>query len=99
MVLESKKGQGIGAHLLIRGRVQGVGYRFFTQDLAQNFGLAGWVRNLPDGNVEAFAQGPRAVIEVFIDLLEQSPSMARVEAITVDWQSPSDQYTSFSILS
>jgi acylphosphatase len=87
------------AHLLIRGRVQGVGYRFFVQDVARALGLAGWVRNLPDGNVEAFAEGSRPAIEMFIEKLEQGPSMAHVESIAVDWQSPQNHGAAFSILS
>jgi acylphosphatase len=90
--------ESVAARLLIHGRVQGVGYRFFAQELAGIFGLPGWVRNLPDGNVEVFVEGPRPVIEVLIERLENGPSMARVENVTVDWQSPQGRYDSFSIL-
>lgn len=94
-MIESKS----AAHLLVHGRVQGIGYRFFTQDLASRLGLAGWVRNLPDGNVEAFVEGPRQAIETFVEELKKGPPMARVESIAVDWQSPQDHGSSFSIIS
>ena len=98
MVRESEAGPGIAAHLLVHGRVQGIGYRMFTQELAAIFGLKGWVRNLPDGNVEVYAEGPRQVIEVFIERLEKGPSMARVEYVNVDWHAPQGHYPSFSIV-
>jgi acylphosphatase len=97
MVRKSQTGEGIGAHLVIHGRVQGVGYRFFTQDLAETLGLVGWVRNCPDGTVESYVEGPRSVLEAFIKRLEEGLSMARVESINADWQPPRGGHTSFSI--
>ena len=88
----------IAAHLRISGRVQGVGYRFFVQEIAQNLGLAGWVRNLPDGNVEAYAEGPRPTIETFIKQLENGPPLSRVEQISADWQPAEGRHAAFSIL-
>jgi acylphosphatase len=85
------------ARLVIHGRVQGVGYRFFAQDVAATLGLAGWVRNLPDGNVEVLAEGSRPAIEALVEKLQKGPSMARVESVIVDWQTPQGRCTEFSI--
>ena len=87
----------IAAHIVIRGRVQGVGYRFFAQDLAESLGLVGWVRNCPDGTVESYVEGTRPAIEDFIHRLEEGPSMARVESASVDWRPALGADASFSI--
>jgi acylphosphatase len=85
------------AHLLIHGRVQGVGYRFYAQELAGNLDLAGWVRNLPEGDVEVHAEGSRQNIETFISQLKKGPTMALVESVNVDWRPPQGSFTEFSI--
>ena len=66
---------------IVTGRVQGVAYRYFTQDAASRLGLAGWVRNLPDGSVEAQIAGPAGKIEALRGQLRQGPPMSRVDAI------------------
>jgi len=68
----------------VRGRVQGVGFRYSTRDLATRLGLRGWVRNTPDGAVGVFAQGDEAAIARFIEFLHEGPRVARVEAVVVD---------------
>jgi acylphosphatase len=73
----------IAKHLIIKGRVQGVFYRGWTTKTAQALGLAGWVRNLPNGDVEALVQGPHVDVARFIDLAWQGPSAARVDDIAV----------------
>ena len=85
--------------LSIQGRVQGVGFRFFAQDVAQELGLAGWVRNQPDGSVEAYAEGPRKALEAFIQRLrEGGPPMAKVQTIIPAWKTPQGASdTSFAI--
>ena len=85
-------------HLSIQGRVQGVGFRFFAQDVAQELGLTGWVRNLPDGSVEAYAEGPREALEAFIKRLGDGPPMGKVQTIIPAWKTPQGASdTSFSI--
>ena len=66
---------------LVRGRVQGVGYRYFALKRAEQLELAGFVRNMPDGSVEVIAEGPDAALAEFEKNLEQGPSFARVEAV------------------
>jgi len=77
--------------------VQGVGFRFFAQDLARQSGLSGWVRNLPDGTVEALVEGSRQAIEDFIKKLEEGPSMGRVDDIRIQWQPAEGRASDFSI--
>lgn len=67
----------------IRGRVQGVGYRYFVVDRARELELAGWAKNLPDGSVEVEAQGPREDLERLADELGQGPSVAHVTGLDV----------------
>ena len=60
------------------GRVQGVGFRYFVHETASRLGVVGWVRNRPDGSVEAWAEGLAAVIEQFAAALKEGPRMAHV---------------------
>lgn len=70
---------------VVRGRVQGVGFRASTQMEANRRELAGWVRNLPDGAVELEAEGPPEALDRLVDFLHQGPRMAHVETVTVEW--------------
>jgi acylphosphatase len=83
--------------LSIQGRVQGVGFRFFAQDAAQELGLAGWVRNLPDGSVEAYAEGRKEALEAWISRLRLGPPLSRIEAIRPVWQDPQGAPPTFVI--
>lgn len=73
------------AHLIISGIVQGVYFRAHTRDMAQSFGLKGWVRNLPDGRVEAVFTGDKESIQQAIDWCSHGPSSARVDKVEVKW--------------
>lgn len=77
------------AHVFVSGMVQGVSYRFSAADRARGLGLDGFVRNLPDGRVEAEAEGERAAVEAFVAWCRRGPSLARVEAVEVTWGPPS----------
>jgi acylphosphatase len=70
-------------HVRIAGRVQGVFFRAWTREEARQLGLAGWVRNCPDGSVEAHVEGEEGAVEQMIGLLRQGPSHARVENVEV----------------
>jgi acylphosphatase len=67
--------------VVVRGRVQGVGYRAFVEDTALRLGLEGWVRNRRDGTVEAVFCGPADVVGGIIEACRQGPSGARVDAV------------------
>ena len=69
------------ARLVIRGRVQGVGYRWWATGQASRLGLDGWVRNRRDGSVEALFIGPRAAVAAMIERCRRGPMVARVDAI------------------
>ena len=64
---------------VVTGRVQGVGYRFFAERAARELGIRGWVRNRPDGSVEAMAEGEDDAIASFLARLRQGPHGSRVE--------------------
>ncbi len=67
--------------LIIRGRVQGVGFRYATLSQAQSLGLYGWVRNMPDGSVETYAEGKSDQIAQFVQWCHQGPTHAQVSAV------------------
>jgi acylphosphatase len=81
----------------ITGRVQGVGFRFFTEERAQREGLHGWVRNLPDGGVEIMAEGDAEALDRFERQVRHCPPGARIEHVEVDHIAPSGNATGFSV--
>lgn len=85
------------AHVIIKGRVQGVCYRAFTQEVAKKLGLTGWVRNKMDGTVEAVFDGERSKIEEAINLCWEGPSLAHVSDIEIQWQEIEKGHTDFRI--
>jgi acylphosphatase len=74
------------AHVWITGRVQGVGYRSWTEVEARALGLSGWVRNLADGRVEAVFEGATGLVDLLLERCKAGPPAARVEAIDVVWE-------------
>lgn len=87
----------VARRFLVSGRVQGVGFRFFTLDAARREGLHGYVLNLPDGRVEAQAEGDDEALERFERALHRGPSGARVAQVTVDDIGPTGHDTGFEI--
>ncbi len=75
-------------HAVIRGRVQGVFFRAEASARARSLGLAGWVRNRPDGAVEAVFEGPQQAVESMLRWCERGPAGARVDAVDVTWEPP-----------
>ena len=73
---------------IVRGRVQGVFYRASTRDAALAAGVAGWVRNRPDGTVEAALEGDPAAVEAVLAFLRSGPPHARVDAVDVAEEPP-----------
>jgi acylphosphatase len=74
----------ICVRIFISGKVQGVGYRFSTRQQAQKLGVNGWVKNLPDGRVEAVLAGDRPAVEQMIQWCRVGPAAAVIEKITVE---------------
>lgn len=84
-------------HVLLRGRVQGVGFRFFVHDCAGQLGLTGWVRNLADDRVEAVATGEHERLQQFVALCKNGPPAAVVQDMTVEWQDANEGSANFTI--
>lgn len=82
---------------LVSGRVQGVGFRYFARDVARQEGLAGWVRNLDDGRVEAWAEGEGEALDRFERALHRGPSHARVDHVLVESEAPGGAHQPFRI--
>ncbi|KUH31365.1 acylphosphatase [Thermococcus celericrescens] len=78
----------VRAHLRIHGRVQGVGFRWGMQREARKLGVSGWVRNLPDGTVEAVVEGDEERVEALIGWAHQGSALARVTRVEVKWEEP-----------
>jgi acylphosphatase len=81
----------------VRGRVQGVGFRYSAWREASRLGLTGWVRNTPGGDVELWAEGPHENLAAFLQWLRQGPSRARVDAVDVENAKATGTHRVFSI--
>lgn len=77
--------------VVVRGRVQGVGFRASCARRAWQAGAAGWVRNLPDGAVEAVFEGPAPVVEALVDWCRAGPPAARVDAVSCVVEHPAGE--------
>lgn len=84
-------------HAIVRGMVQGVGFRYFVVERALSLGLRGYARNVSDGSVEVLAQGPRPALESLLALLRRGPGAADVEKIEVNWGNPSTHVSGFHV--
>jgi len=85
-------------HVIVSGIVQGVGFRFFVFQYGVNLNLTGWVRNRYDGSVEVLAEGPREILQVFLEKIKAGPQMAQVDQMQVDWQTATSEFSEFTIL-
>jgi len=85
-------------HIFISGRVQGVFFRQFTQERAQELGLFGWVKNLTDGRVEVVIEGDKEKIEKILVYLKKGPLLAKVENIEINYEEYRGEFKNFSIL-
>ncbi len=84
--------------IIVQGRVQGVGYRWFAREAARNLGIKGFVRNLQNGDVEIVAQGTPEVLDQFIQELSRGPAFAHVVNLEIEELNlPEDRYRSFEI--
>lgn len=87
----------VRAHVLVSGMVQGVFFRYHTRELARALGVVGWVRNLPDGRVEAVFEGEGEAVRRMIDFCRRGPPGARVTNVEVRWGEPTGEFSSFTI--
>ncbi len=91
----AKSSERLHAHVF--GRVQGVGFRFYTADAATALGLTGWVANRFDGSVEVVAEGPRPALNQLLSVLLDGPSMSRVDHVQHDFLPATREFKRFSI--
>ncbi|MBI2112732.1 acylphosphatase [Candidatus Woesearchaeota archaeon] len=84
-------------HLLIKGRVQMVGFRYFTRKKAQELGVNGWIKNLPDGNVEAVIEGEDIALSQLVEYCKQGPLLAHVQDINIKEEKYQGEWEEFSI--
>jgi acylphosphatase len=85
------------AHVFIEGRVQGVGFRHFAKVNAEEVGVYGWVKNLPDGRVEAIFAGPLDHIREMVNRCEEGPGASRVDDIDVTVEEAEEDYEGFEV--
>ncbi len=84
-------------HAIVEGRVQGVGYREYVRLQAKRLNLTGWVRNLPDGQVEVMAEGENSAITHLEILLEKGPALARIDDVHPRYADTTGEFTDFEI--
>lgn len=83
--------------LKIHGDVQGVSFRYYTQEQAQNLGLVGWVKNDLDGSVSIVAEGEEENLKKLIDWARKGPSFARLDHVDVSWQNYKGEFDRFEV--
>lgn len=87
----------VRAAVKITGRVQGVWFRQSTKDIADKYGVTGWVRNNPDHSVEAIFEGQRENVQAVIDWCRYGPDLANVEQVQVDWRPATGEFGDFQV--
>ena len=86
-------------HAIIKGRVQGVGFRAFVLENAEAIGVTGWTRNRWDGSVEVVAEGDRESLERLLAVLRRGPRISNVTEIEEEWGATSGEFRSFRVKS
>lgn len=87
----------VGAKILVSGLVQGVGFRFFVHRIASRMGLAGYVRNLYNGDVEIEVEGDRSLIEELIKEVKVGPRAAHVSDVMIEWKPYQGRFHNFDV--
>jgi acylphosphatase len=87
-----------GIHIMVDGHVQGVGFRYFVYDFAQQKGLTGWVRNRWTGQVEILAEGPMVDLDALVEHVRRGPSRSMVTDLKYEWHTVTNLYDQFSML-
>jgi acylphosphatase len=95
--VDSNPNEVVRAHIWVKGRVHGVGFRAHVEYYALHMGAEGWVRNVGNDTVEAVAEGPRELVERFISMASQGPRIARVDEVKVEWETATGEFGGFSV--
>lgn len=82
---------------VVSGHVQGVSFRYYTRERAEELALTGWVKNLFSGEVEVVAEGPRAAVEQLLEFLQRGPSLAKVKQVQAQWAAASGEFKRFEV--
>lgn len=88
----------IELHAIIRGRVQGVGFRWTVVDYAERYHLTGTTKNLSDGTVEVYAQGPKEALQEFLHVLREDPGLAKIDSVKSEFRETNHSYQGFRII-
>ncbi|MCG6140165.1 acylphosphatase [Leptospira bourretii] len=91
------KSEEARARILIRGTVQGVGFRYYVLQKAQEMRLKGYTQNLPNGEVEAVVEGDKLFIEDLYRAMQRGPTKAKVKDHVIEWSDPKNQFRTFLI--
>lgn len=94
---ERKPEEHRAALVLVRGRVQGVGFRYEARSKAKTLGLVGWVTNLADGGVETYVEGPAMAVATYLAWLNRGPPGASVSSVDVSDRPPRGTYSNFTV--
>lgn len=89
--------ESVGIHALVRGIVQGVGFRYFVLNAARTAELTGFVKNLRDGSVEIVAEGPREELERFARDVSEGPGRGLVRHVQLRWTESTGEFESFEV--
>ncbi len=84
-------------HAIVEGHVQGVGFRYFVLNRANELGLKGWVRNTFSGDVEVVAEGDRSVLDDLLESLQKGPRSSFVSRVRENWEPATDEFTRFDV--
>ena len=85
-------------HVFVEGHVQGVGFRYFVLETAQNLQVSGWVRNTYRDEVELIAEGSQPQLERLLQLVQRGPSMSYVSNTRVSWEEPTGDFPRFQVI-
>lgn len=91
------EGEIVRAHVWVKGRVQGVGFRAHVEYYARQIGVTGWVRNVGYDTVEAIAEGESEDVNLFISTMKQGPRASRVDESQVEWETPTGEFREFGM--
>jgi len=87
----------VRAHIIVSGKVQGVGYRNNTFKQAKKIGVNGWIRNLEDGRVEAVFEGEKQEVEKIVNWAKRGPLSTNISDFKIEWQEPKEEFKNFEI--
>jgi acylphosphatase len=95
--VRDRKTENLRAHVIIHGLVQGVWFRASTKEVALKLGVRGWVKNLPDGSVEALFEGEKKKVEEIVGWCRQGPAGSRVEKVDLGWEPYKGEFAQFDV--